>query len=115
MKSVAYVLSALAVMGLAFWAYRENYATQGALREVGDLQKEIAGLREELGVLRADWAYLNRPDRLRELADMNYDRLGLLPFQASQFGRVDQVAYPEPSLGEITGAVEVKGILGADQ
>jgi hypothetical protein len=66
------------VIGLGFWAYRENYATQAALRGLSDLQDEIADLRDALSVQRAEWAYLNRPDRLRELATVNFDRLGLL-------------------------------------
>ena len=33
MRGIAYVLAALAVFGLAFWAYRENYATQQVLKE----------------------------------------------------------------------------------
>ncbi|MDB5663943.1 cell division protein FtsL [Cypionkella sp.] len=98
MRPVLYVLSFLAVMALGFWAYRENYATQASLREVTDIQNEIAGLRESLSIERAEWAYLNRPDRLRDLATLNFDRLGLLPMQPSQFGVVAQIAMPPAPL-----------------
>ena len=108
MRPLFLILSALAVMGLAFWAYRENYETQQAVRDVSNLQNEIADLREEL---RAEWAYLNRPDRLRELADINFDRLGLLPLAPRQFGRVDQVAFPPEPLAPINHAVDVVGAL----
>lgn len=94
MRSLLFILSTCSVMGLAFWAYHENYQTQQSLRDVSDLQREIGDLHVELGVLRAEWAYLNRPDRLRELASINFDRLGLLPLTPQQFGRVDEVPFP---------------------
>ncbi|WP_292025659.1 cell division protein FtsL [Maritimibacter sp. UBA3975] len=95
MRSALYVLSTLIVMGLGYWAYVENYKTQAALDEVETLQRDIGQMRERLVVLKAEWAYLNRPDRLRDLAEMNFDRLGLLPLAPEQFGRVDQIAYPQ--------------------
>jgi hypothetical protein len=85
-------------MSLAFWAYRENYATQRALKDVSNLNREIAALREALSQQNAEWAYLNRPSRLRDLAALNFDSLGLLPMEPSQFSRVDQVAFPLPPL-----------------
>ena len=115
MRSLFVLLSALGIMGLAYWAYQENYATQLALRDVEALQRDIGDLREELGVLRAEWAYLNRPDRLRELADINFDRLGLLPLAPQQFGRVDQITFPNAALGPITNAVDVVGLLDVQQ
>ena len=96
MRPILYALSFLALMGLAFWAYRENYATQKSLRQVEALQTEIGTLREALAVQRAEWAYLNRPDRLRELSTINFDRLGLFPLEPAQFGQIDQVSYPVP-------------------
>lgn len=120
MRPVFFVLSFLAVMGLAFWAYRENYATQAALREMTQLQNEIASLREALTLQRAEWAYLNRPERLRELATLNFDRLGLLPLEPVQFGAAAQVTYPAPTIlpgmqgfPDIDAPVSVTGQIGA--
>lgn len=96
MRPLLYVLSFLAVLGLGFWAYRENYTTQAALRDVASLQDDIANLQESLTIQRAEWAYLNRPDRLRDLAVLNFDRLGLLPMEPHQFGRAADVIYPPP-------------------
>ena len=109
MRSLLYITSALVVMALAYWAYSENYKTQASLDRVEDLQLEIGQMQEQLTVLRAEWAYLNRPDRLRDLAVLNYDKLGLLPLAPEQFGRVDQVSYPIEELPEITEAFDVIG------
>ena len=96
MRPIIYVMGFLGLIGLGAWAYRENYATQDALGQVSDLQDEIALLRESLAVQRAEWAYLNRPDRLRELVTLNFDRLGLFPMEPTQFGAASDIAYPAP-------------------
>lgn len=117
MRPVIYVLSFLAVLGLGFWAYREHYQTRDALRELASLQREIVSLREALALQRAEWAYLNRPDRLRELAALNFDRLGLLPLDSAQFGDVASIPYPMPEapLADIENPVSVLGELPAGE
>jgi hypothetical protein len=102
MRPFLFILSAIVLMSLAFWAYRENYATQRALKDVSNLNREIAALREALSQQNAEWAYLNRPSRLRDLAALNFDSLGLLPMEPGQFNRVDQVAFPQPPSAEPT-------------
>jgi len=117
MRPLLYALSFLAVMALGFWAYRENYATQQVLSETQRLQREIGSAKLRLSVLRAEWAYLNRPDRLMELSEINYDRLGLLPMAPEQFGSAAQIVFPPPPLSpslDITGAQSVAGVLNAD-
>jgi hypothetical protein len=101
MKSFLFILTACVVIVLAVWAYRQNYETQARLREVRDLRTEIADLRERAGVLRAEWAYLNRPERLSDLADMNFDRLGLLPLRPEHFGRIDEIPFPVEKVQDV--------------
>ena len=110
MKSILYVLTALSVFGLALWAYQENYRTQQVLKETQSLQRQIGVAQARLAVLNAEWAYLNRPDRLRELADLNFERLGLLPLRAEQFGRADQIAYGEDPDLPIVDPLELQDI-----
>lgn len=116
MRPVLYVLTFICVMALAFWAYRENYATQQALKDTAALQDEIAALREALTLQRAEWAYLNRPERLRQLATLNFDRLELLPLLPEQLGAARDIAYPPqvPMLGPITNPVDVTGEVAPD-
>ncbi len=107
MRSILFVLAGLMVMGLAFWSYQENYKTRDAISEVRQLHAQIGQNHERLGMLRAEWAYLNRPDRLSDLAELNFERLGLLPLMPDAFGRVDQIIYPIPDLLPIIVPVEV--------
>jgi hypothetical protein len=106
MRNLLRAFALLSVLGLGFWAYRENYATQAELSEMRGLRGDIGRLGESLAVLRAEWAYLNRPDRLRELADINFDRLGLLPLTPDQFGASAEVAYPDLALPEISQPID---------
>lgn len=107
MRSLLFLLSALAVITSGYWAYYENYRTKAELDQVDDLRREIGAARERLAILRAEWAYLNRPDRLRDLAEINFDRLGLLPLRPDQFGSIDQVAYPRPEIFDLSDPVDV--------
>jgi hypothetical protein len=115
MRNLTLILSAFAVMALAFWAYRENYRTQAEIAVVKNLQSEIRQLKESLSVLNAEWAYLNRPDRLRELADLNFARLGLLPLNPEQFGDVATITYPDLALPPITNPIETAAAQGQTQ
>ena len=101
MRSFIYTLTFANLMGLAFWAYQENIKTKNAIVHTEKLQKEIGISRARLSILKAEWAYLNRPDRLTELVDLNYGRLQLVPLRASNFLEVDEIHFfNDPDLPE---------------
>lgn len=100
MRPLLYIAPFLAVLGLAFWAYHENYDTQAQLKDLARLQVEIGRLRDEIAMQKAEWAYLNRPARLRDLAAVNFDRLGLMPIQPNQLAPATVVAMPLPEMAD---------------
>ena len=93
MRSFLYIMMFNSVIGLAFWAYKENVHTQRELAYVEEVQTSIGQARNRLAILRAEWAYQNRPHRLQDLADLNYEHLQLLPLRADHFGHVDEVGF----------------------
>lgn len=113
MRGFLFILAGLCVMGLAFWSYQENYKTRDAISEVRGLHSEIGAAHERLRMLQAEWAYLNRPDRLRDLADINFDRLGLLPLMPDSFGSVEQIIYPLPEILPITDPIDVNALIAS--
>ena len=106
MRMLLYLSASVLVVVCATWAYRVNYATQEALDRVADLQNDIADEREAIAVLGAEWAYLNRPDRLKDLVNANASTLALVELTPDQFGDVSMVSFPpEPTEADIAAAV----------
>ena len=96
MRSLLFVFMFGAVIGIAYWAYQENIRTKQELAVAEDLQTAIGAARNRLSILRAEWAYQNRPSRLQDLADLNFENLQLTPLRAEHFSRVDEVGFPAP-------------------
>ena len=94
MRYILYLLSLALVLGVAYWAYTENYTTQASNLRVKNLQQQIADERSALSELNAEWAYLNRPERLRDLTDMNFDSLRLVPLSAEHFVELEEIPLP---------------------
>jgi hypothetical protein len=95
----------------AYWAYNENYRTQAALKRISKLQVEIANEREAISVLNAEWAYLNRPERLRDLVDLNFSDLLLVPLSSDHFGETENITYPRQREIKVMNPIDVQGLL----
>ena len=63
----------------------ENVKTQIAMKKSEELQTELGKARAKLAVLKAEWVYLNRPERLIHLTNLGFDQLKLGPIRASNF------------------------------
>ena len=61
--------------------------TSGQTRLVA-LEKNLRREEESIRVLQAEWSYLNRPDRLEQLAR---EHLELTPLQGRQFARLSDI------------------------
>ncbi len=92
MRMGSAMLGALAVMALAWWAYQENYRTRAAIAERAAIRAEIVGMERRFDLLAREWAYLNRPERLQELADLNNPVLGLEQMTPAAFGEIAEIA-----------------------
>jgi hypothetical protein len=94
MRILIYILSSALVVLVAYWAYTENYTTQASSRRVDALHRQIADENQAIAIMKAEWAYLNRPERLAELADLNFERLQLVPLAAQHFAELETIPLP---------------------
>ena len=96
MKGFLFLVGMVMVVAIASWSYRVNYHTRDVMNHVAELQRDIAKERQTMAVLRAEWAYLNRPDRLLALSEEHFAELRLMPLHPDHFADPMKVAYPTP-------------------
>lgn len=101
MRSIIYSLAFFVTLGLCFWAYHQHYQTRATLREAKIMRTEIIALKDMLTLQRAEWAYLNRPDHLRQLATAYFERLQLLPLEAVQLKDISSIPFPPSAQQDI--------------
>ncbi|MEL6236515.1 MAG: cell division protein FtsL [Pseudomonadota bacterium] len=97
MRLALYLLGALIATGFGFWAYNVNYDTQEARKRVQTLQADIARERARTAMLQAEWAWLNRPDRLAALVAEHNATLLLMPLDPGHFADIREIAAPAPA------------------
>lgn len=77
-------LALVAVAG--FSVFKISYRVQSQEQELTRLDRQIQRDRDEIQVLHAEWAHLNEPDRLADLAKRHLD---LVPVAGVQIVRFD--------------------------
>ncbi len=80
------VVAIAALVASAIYAYSIKYQTMFRAETVARLRAEIKTEQDRIGILRADWASLTRPERVQALADKLLD---LQPLKLDQIVKVD--------------------------
>lgn len=70
----------------AYALYMVKFSVQNLQHELAATQTQLAQEKESLHLLNAEWAYLNRPERLRRLADAH---LALVPLDSRRMDNFD--------------------------
>jgi cell division protein FtsL len=84
-----WIVGLLVIAGLAVGLYRAKLGAQENETRIAALKAEIGKTAGEVSVLKADEAYLSRPERIGPLAR---ERLGLQPAQPSQYTSPEMIS-----------------------
>ena len=75
------LLSVLVLLGSAGYAYTVKYETSFRTEQIAKAKLEIKAEQDGISVLRAEWAFLTRPERIQKLSERYLD---LEPLELAQ-------------------------------
>nr|WP_321456323.1 hypothetical protein [uncultured Cohaesibacter sp.] len=80
-----------AVLVGAFWLFQVKHQAKEEGEKIAALQEQIKDEEDALLLLKAEWSYLNRPQRIQKLAEEYQDTLGLKTIEPYQIGDLKDV------------------------
>jgi cell division protein FtsL len=110
MKILRYlnVLAVVSLVGSAVYAYSISYQTMFYGAQIDKTKDEIQHQRDDIAMLRAEWAHLTRPQRLQALANQYLD---LQPLSINQIvSGVDQLPDRAPRSDAIGRELQTLGL-----
>ncbi|PHQ69249.1 MAG: hypothetical protein COB93_08525 [Sneathiella sp.] len=91
MKLNLTILSGLMFAIVSYGLYQLSYEVQELENDLGSIQHKISDNRESIRILKAEWAYQNRPDVLQELAQKHLSLVLIAPYQVAQAGDLSEI------------------------
>jgi len=83
MKMNLTVLSVLMFAIVSYGLYQLSYEVQQLEKDLGSIERRIVDNKESVRILKAEWAYQNRPDVLQEMAQNYLPLLLIAPYQVA--------------------------------
>ncbi|PTM42200.1 hypothetical protein [Bosea sp. 124] len=107
MIKLLHVVAIGALVSSALYAYTIKYETTLEAEQLQKVRMKTHRERDAIAVLKAEWQYLNRPDRLQMLADRHLD---LQPFSVTQVVRIADIPNRGPKVDAIGRKLEDLGL-----
>lgn len=108
MRRLLHILAIAALIGSALYSYRIKYDTLYLSEQVAKLKSRLQREKEAIAVLRAEWQFVNRPDRVQTLADKHLPELA--PAAVTQTVRWNEIPQRPASTDSIAAKLEALGI-----
>ena len=100
------IFAIAALIASAIYAYTIKYETIFHAETIMKLQHQIKGEQDKIGMLRAEWAHLTRPERIQALADKFLD---LQTIALSQIVSTESLPGKAPRVDAIGRKLEALG------
>lgn len=107
MMRFMHVLAITGLIGSAGYAYSTKYEALYYAENLVKLRAKLQREREAIAVAKAEWAMLNRPDRLQGIVDRHLD---LVPMNIGQLAKLSHLPLKAPKGDEIGRKLELLGL-----
>jgi cell division protein FtsL len=98
-----------ALVASAVYVYSIKYKTILWSEKIVETRHAVELQQDAINVLRAEYAFLTRPERLEGLADKD---LGMQPLALNQIVKAADLPEPQPKTDSIGRKIESLGLLG---
>lgn len=105
MNRFSAVLWMLVIVVATFMLYKVKYEVQSLKAQVADTSRELEQQRHALHVVAAEWAYLNRPERLKMLATKY---LASSDLTVDQIAEIEALPFPGQNVASLAGEEGMK-------
>ncbi|MCU4180761.1 hypothetical protein [Bosea sp. BH3] len=107
MIKLLHVIAIGALVSSAVYAYSVKYETTLENEQLQKIRAKTQRERDAIAVLKAEWQFLNRPDRIQTLAERHLD---LQAFAATQVVKASEIPNRGPKVDTIGRKLEDLGL-----
>jgi len=95
MSRLATVIWMVVIVAAALMLYMVKYQVQAIRNQATETASELEAEKEALHVVNAEWAYLNRPERLQQLASKY---LAASDMTVDQVAQIEAIPFPSQTV-----------------